>query len=266
MKRWVATLAIAAICSTSLLADVTITSTTTMEGGAAGMMGGMTPKTVMRIKGNKARTDIDVAGQVVATIMDLQKKEIYMLRPDQKTAQLLNPASMDVNMPKVEANYKPTGQKKTIEGAECEEYAFTVSMDMSQMGPGGKTAPEAAEMMKGLKMTITGSTWIARSGPGVADYIAFQKAAAAANLGAFAAGGVPGMQTGGLEQVMKAMADAPGMPYLTEATMSMTGSGPIVEMMKQLGAMKITNKVSSISSEPIADDLLTLPADYKVVK
>jgi hypothetical protein len=266
MKRWVATITIAALCGTSLLADVTITSTTSMEGGTAAMMGGMTPKSVTRIKGNKARTDIDVSGQMVATLMDLQKKEIYMLRPDQKTAQLLNPTTLDVAMPKVEASYKPTGQKKTIEGAECDEYTFTVSMDMSQMGPGGKVAPEAAEMMKGLKMVISGSTWIAKSGPGVSEYVAFQKAAAAANLGAFASGGVPGMQTGGLEQVMKAMADAPGVPYLTEATMSMTGSGPIVEMMKQLGAMKITNRVNSITADPIPDDMLIVPADYKVIK
>jgi hypothetical protein len=266
MKRWVATLSIAALCSTSLLADVTVTTTMNIEGGAAGMMGGMTPKTVMRIKGNKARTEMDVMGQVVAMLLDLQSKQIYLLRPDQKSAQLMNPTTMDVPTPKVDASYKATGQKKTIEGAECEEFSFNVAMDMSTMGPGGKVAPEAAEMMKGLKMLVTGTVWMAKSGPGVADYVAFQKAAGAANLGAFAAGGVPGMQTGGLEQVMKAMADAPGIPYLTEATMSMQGTGPIVEMMKQLGAMKITSKVTSITTETLADDLFTVPADYKVIK
>lgn len=266
MKRWVATFAIATLCSTALLADVTVTTTTTIEGGAAGVMGGMTPKTVMRIKGSKARTDIDAAGQIAISLIDLQAKQVYLLRPDQKTAQLLNPASMDVPMPKVEASYKPTGQKKTIEGAECEEFTFSVAMDMSQMGPSGKATPETAEMMKGLKMTIAGSVWMAKSGPGVADYVAFQKAVAAANLGAFSAGSIPGMQTGGLDQVMKAMADAPGVPYLTEATMKMEGTGPIVEMMKQLGDMKIINKVTSITTEALADDLFTLPADYKIIK
>jgi hypothetical protein len=40
----------------------------------------------------------------------------------------------------------------------------------------------------------------------------------------------------------------------------------MVEMMKQVGAMTLTNKVTDVSAAPLPDDLFAVPADYKVVK
>jgi hypothetical protein len=49
-------------------------------------------------------------------------------------------------------------------------------------------------------------------------------------------------------------------------TMNFEGTGQIIEMMKQLGTMKVTNKVTALSSEALSDDLFRLPADYTTIK
>jgi hypothetical protein len=62
------------------------------------------------------------------------------------------------------------------------------------------------------------------------------------------------------------MAGVPGLPYLTEITMEFQGTGPMVDMMKQMGPMKMVQKISSVSTAPLADDLFTIPADYRIEK
>jgi hypothetical protein len=48
--------------------------------------------------------------------------------------------------------------------------------------------------------------------------------------------------------------------------MTIEGTGQMAEMMKQMGAMKITQKVSSITTDAIADDMFKVPAGYTIVK
>ncbi len=48
--------------------------------------------------------------------------------------------------------------------------------------------------------------------------------------------------------------------------MSVEGTGQLVEMIRQMGPTKITNKVTAISTEPLAADLFTVPAGYTMVK
>ena len=137
-------------------------------------------------------------------------------------------------------------------------------MDMASMA-GAQMPPEAAEMLKGVKMAMNGSIWVAKSAPGVAEIMAFNKAALSSGLLAAVSGVKPG-QAGGMEQLMTAAASAPGLPYLTEMTMEMQGEGPMVEAMKQMGAMKMIQKVSTVSTDAIADDLFKMPAGYTVEK
>ena len=58
----------------------------------------------------------------------------------------------------------------------------------------------------------------------------------------------------------------PGLAYITEMNISMEGTGQIAMMMQQLGTMKVTNKTVSVSVDPIADDLFTVPPDYKIIQ
>jgi hypothetical protein len=270
MTRSLITLTLVALLSTALHADITLTSVTTLEGGAAAMAGNVTPRMVMRIKGMKARTEIEVMGQTIATVADLATREVYLLHADQKTAQLINavpntPGAPPPALPKMDGTFKPTGRTQSLDGVSCDEYAFTMSMSMGEM-TNAQMPPEAAAMLQDMRMLMSGSIWMAKNAPGAAEYVAFQKAALEAHLASIISGAAGGMSPNGMDKVMRALSGAEGMPYLTEMTMNVEGSGPAVEMMKQMGAMKMTNKVTAVSTDPIPDDMFTVPADYKIVK
>ena len=264
MKRWLVVIAILGLCVAPVGADVTITTTTTIEGPAMSAAGGgaMTPKTVARIKGNKSRTDIEVGDQSMSTLVDLTTKETILLNHGQKTVQNLSSAKMKapaVGMPKFETTVKPTGKKREITGQQCDEYAVTLLMDMSSMAA---DKANAAAILKDVRMTLAGFVWVAKDAPGSAEYLAFQSGAAKLALSALTGGRMGPMPTG-LEALM-GFAEAPGIPYLTELTLLIDGTGPMVEMAKQMGQMKITSRVASVSVDQIPATFFEVPKDYVV--
>ena len=277
MKRWLSTLAVFAVCTAVVRADVTIVQTMTMEGGPAAMAGQtIAPKTTTRIKGLKSRTDIEAGVGNMSTIADLMAKQIIILRHDQKTAQVIGaPAAGTTSTTtttapavsgtmKMDATVTPTGKSQVIDGFKCDEFAFTTTMNMSEMGGPG-VPPEAAAMMKDLLLVMKGSMWVTKDAPGGAEYLAYQKALSSADLAA-AAAGVSGINMPGMDKMMKAMSSVNGLAYLTEMTMNIEGSGPMADMMRQMGAMKMITKTNSISATPISDDLLKVPDGYAIVK
>jgi hypothetical protein len=48
--------------------------------------------------------------------------------------------------------------------------------------------------------------------------------------------------------------------------MNIEGTGQMADMMKQMGSMKITTRVTAISTDALPDDLFTVPAGYTMVK
>jgi hypothetical protein len=280
MRRWLTTtLIVLAVGSAAVRADVTVVQSTTIEGGMAAMGAGpVNPTTTTRVKGMKSRTDVDLPNMMqVSTITDLVAKQVTVLRPDQKTATIVTTAPPAAGTgapagtvppaaaaPNVESSIKPTGKSQVIDGISCDEYAFTTSMNMAEMG-GPQVPAEVATMMKDMKMNMVGSMWVAKEVPGAGEYIEFQKAAAKTDAGS-AIANATGMKLPGMDRMMKAMAGVNGMTYLTEMTMTVEGTGQMADMMRQMGAMKITVKVTSVKTDPIADDQFTVPADYKVIK
>lgn len=270
MTKWLAAIAVLGVCVVPVRADLTVTQTMRMEGAAAAMMPpGQLPKTVMRIKGMKSRADIEAAGQTVTAITDLAARQVMMLMPGTKTAQVITPESVAAGgaplaMPVVDIALKPSGKTQMIDGVSCDEHTFSLSVDMASMG-GAQMPPEALEAMKDVRMKMDGSLWIAKAAPGAAEWTAFYKAAVDSQLLSAISGMKPG-QPGGLDQLLAATAAAPGVPYLTEMKMRFEGSGPMVEAMNRMGEMKIIQKVTSVSTEPLADSLFTLPEGYTVQK
>ena len=275
MKRWCSTLLAFAVCTAVVHADVTIVQKTTVEGGMMAMTGGAAPTPTMtnRIKGLKARMDIEMENAPMpmnmSTITDLDSKQVILLQNDQKTAQILNStiaaattsaANAAAPTLKVDASVTPTGKSQMIDGLKCDEYTFTTTMNMADAG-GANMPPEAAAMMKDLVMTMKGSMWVTKDAPGIAEYRAFQKAMADANLGASALAAT-GLNMPGMDKMMKAMSNVEGMAYLTEATMTMEGSGQLADMMKQMGPMKMTTRVMSIKTDSLSDDLFKIPDGY----
>lgn len=280
MRRGMLGIAVALLCVAALSADVTITTSTSIEGAMAAAAGGaVTPKIVTRIKGNKARTDIDVNGLMTSTIVDLATKQMTLLRHDDKTAQVMDSGSvtvptpkgpMPMPMPKIDTTVKPTGQTREINGVACSEFAVSMTMDMSSMGGRADMPPEAASMFKGLTMKMNGSAWVGKDAPGAAEYMTYQ--AAAAKMALTAVGGAaPGGRGGnlmpqGMEKLIAGFTEAPGIPYLTELTMTMEGNSQIAAMMSQMGQMKIISRVTDVSTAAVADSTFVVPPDYKMIK
>jgi hypothetical protein len=273
MKRSLGTLLAVIVCAAVLQADVTLVQTTTIEGGMTAMGGqNMSPTMTSRIKGMKARTDINAGPVQLATIADIAARQVIVLRPDQKTAQIITqpasgadaPPAPAPGTPKVDTTVAPTGRSQVIDGIKCSEYSFSTSINMSEMS-GPQMPPEAAAMMKDVRMILKGSMWVATEVPGAAEYIAFQKAAGATDLSSVMAG-VSGVNVPGMGRMMKAMGNLNGMAYLTEMTMTAEGTGQMAEMMQQMGPMKITTKVTSINTDAVSDDLFKVPEGYTVIK
>ncbi len=270
MKKWLCTALVAGLSFVPLHADLTFVQTMTMEGPMAAMAGGQLPKITMRIKGTKARSDIETPAMNLVSIADLAQKQVIILNSMTKTAQVITPESAaagaaKLELPKLDVSFNPTGKSQTIDSQLCEEHLFSMTMDMAELGGQGQLPPEAAEMMKDVRMVMNGSIWLAKNAPGVDEYTAYSKSAL--QSGVFAAlSGMKAGQSGGMDKLMAAASAAPGLPYLTEITMTMEGSGPMVDAMKQMGPMKMIQKMSSVSTEPISDDLFTIPEGYTIEK
>ncbi len=272
MTRSLVTWTLVGLCSVALHADLSFTTVTTIEGGAAAMAGGVTPRMVTRIKGTKLRTDVNVMGQTTSTIVDVATKQVTVLHPEQKMAQVMDAAAVSTTTPagaagapKFDTSFTPTGRNQVLDGVTCDEYTFAVTMSMSDMaksGQAGQAAP-ANPMLQDMRMKMDGSIWMAKSGPAVAEFVAFQKAALDAQMASVLAGG---MSSDNMERLLRGLASGNGMPLLTEMTMTFDGSGPAADMMKQMGPMKLTSKVSELSTEALAADLFTVPADYTIKK
>ena len=275
MKRWLTTILAFACFSAIVRADVTLVQTTTIEGGMAQMTGNMASTITTRIKGLKSRTDIDGGPIQVAAIADVGAKQVIILNVQQKTATVTTPTTTTVPPAAtamaetvagaIDSSITPTGRSQVIDGVKCTEYKMNTSVNMSEIAGGGQMPPEAAAMMQGMKMIMTGSIWVAKEVPGAADYFAFQKAVAAANMSGLM-GRASGMNLPGMEKLTKAMGGLDGMSYLTEIVMNVEGTGQMADMMKQMGAMKITTRTTSVKTEALGDDLFKVPDGYTIVK
>lgn len=271
MRKAFIACAFVAVCLAPLRADITMVQVMTMEGAAAAMMQpGQLPKITQRIKGMKARTDIEAMGQTTTAITDLAQKQVIILQPGTKVAQVFTPASVAAGgkalpMPNMDISFKSTGKTQTIEGLQCDEHTFAMRLPMAEMAAGAQMPPEAAAAMKDVVMVMNGSMWVAKSAPGAAELMAFNKAAMSSNLLGAISGMQPG-QAGGMDKMLAAVASAPGVPYLTEITMTVEGTGPMAQAMSQMGTMKMIQKTSSVSTAAIADDLFRVPEGYTVDK
>jgi hypothetical protein len=267
---------LAAVAVAPLAADLTMTTVTTIEGAMlAGASGGMTPKVVVRLSGTKSRMDVDMGDQTVSTVSDSATNQAYLLRHEEKTALLLQAAAgpADPSAPppaSVEASVTPTGQKREIEGLSCDEYAVKMKLDLASMAAGGAASlpPEAAGMLKGVTLNVSGSIWAAKDAPGAAEYAVFQKNASqlAAQMAQKPAGAAGSSIPAGMERLITGFHEAAGIPYLSELTTKLEGSGQLVALMQQMGEMKITGKVVSISTDPVSTDIFNVPEGYTILK
>ena len=269
MRRRIATLAALAVFSARLAADVRVTSTTSVEGPFAGMVGGLMPRMVMHIKGTKARADVEVGGQTMSSITDLASKQVTILNSATKTAQVLTVGSIPglpegtppPVLPEIESSFKPTGKTQVIAGTTCEEVEVRFAISTAKAAA---SAPaEAGDMMKNLRLVLNGTMWVGKSGPGVAEYLAFTSSAAKQGAAALM-NSFPGGGGNGLDRLIEVFSGAGGMPYLTELALTIEGNEQLAAFLKQQGPIKVTNKVVDVSTDPIPDDVFRVPEGYQI--
>lgn len=251
-------------CATTLRADVTVVQTMTMEGKAAAALNpGQLPRITTRLKGRQARVDVEVSGKpMVTTITDLASKKVVLLNHASKT--LIQPSATampaGVTLPKLDFSLAATGQSRAFGGQTAQEHAFKIAIDMASFSGNAQMPPEAAAALKDVKILMNGSFWVSKTGPAAEEYAAFARTALDANLLNQIMGSMPA--SGGLDKLMEAAASIQGLPYLTEITMVFQGTGPLVDVMNQMGPMKMVQKIASVSTDAVPDDVFTVPAGY----
>ena len=214
-------------CATTASADVK------MVAQMSGKMMGMNPsgETVTYIKGTKMRTDQTMGGNMLSTIMDVESGELISINHKKKEAEIWNIADMcsvlqgsGVEASGVDVTITPNGQSKEIAGYKAVGHDMSVSVKSSMGGPGGME----------MTVNISGPAFLSTDAPGAKDYAAFYTAAA-----------------------------EKGVPLESKQIIKLSGDGPMAGLFARMGGGEINSTVTSVSADPLADDLFTVPAGYK---
>lgn len=238
-------------------ADVTVKYTTSGK-GMMGMAGNFESTTM--IKGSKMRTEATVMGNQTVTIMDLDKQQMITLNPKKKEAEVLDLTKFNeeltdkIGAANATASVKANGETKQVLGVACKGYDVNISMPMA-MGEG-----------MNMTMNMGGPMWLAVGAPGSSDFSAFYKAAA--QKGFFftdpkQAKAQPA-QAKGMAEMYKEVAALNGIMYEQVMDIKIQGEGPMASMMSKMGSSSMTITATSVSTDPLSDDLFAIPAGYKV--
>ena len=233
-------------------ADVTLQGTTAGKG--LGMIANGESTTY--IKGNRMRNDSVLRGQTFSSIIDLDNQKFIALDHKKQEAEVFDLGALagelnKAGVPAVNVEMNPTGQKREIAGQACEEYTMSATAD---------------RVIGDMKMTVvmTGPVWIAPDSPGKEDYARFYRAAA--EKGFFfnnpkAAKADPG-QARAWSALYEKMAAA-GVAYGSDISVKIKGDGPMAALMGKMGGTSVSNTVTRVAADPLADDLFAVPAGWK---
>ena len=243
-------------CATTASADVKMVAQMT------GKMMGRSPsgETVTYIKGSKMRTDQTMGGSQLSTIMDVAAGELISINHKNKEAEIWNVADLQKTMQSagvaasgVDVNITPNGETKEVAGYKAVGHDLSVSVK--------------SQMAEGMAMTVTisGPAFLSTDAPGAKDYASFYMAAA--DKGFFfgdprAAKAQPG-NAKGMMALYRSMAEK-GVPLDSKQIIKLSGDGPMAGLFAKMGGGEINSTVTSISADPLADDIFTVPAGYKI--
>ena len=232
----------------------------------SGKMMGMNPsgETVTYIKGSKMRTDQTMGGNQLSTIMDVESGDLISINHKKKEAEIWNiadlrgtlkSAGVEADASGVDVKITPNGQSKDVAGFKATGYDMAVSVKTTMGGPGGME----------ITVNISGPAFLSTDAPGAKDYLGFYTAAV--EKGFFfgdprAAKASPG-NAKGMMALYKSMAEK-GVPLESKQIIKLAGDGPMAGLMAKMGGGEINTTVTSVSADPLSDDLFTVPSDYKV--
>jgi hypothetical protein len=213
------------------------------------------------IKGNKLRMDLSVAGEQRAVIVDLDTQQLILLEPDERRANLVDLRALAAETQKagvgdMKATVTATSATRQIAGATCTVHNLKVTLPPPAAGPP-------------MSMVLTGSACLVKGGPGAAEASAFYQAAAGKGLffGDPYAPTEPGpalMMTGLYRELVSR-----GVPFATELKTGIEATGPMADLIKQMGGADqptATTEVVSVSTATIPPSMFEIPAGYEVLK
>jgi len=257
MKRVLGGVVLAVLVALPAWADVTIKQTNAGKG--MGMSGNMASTTYL--KGMKMRTETVVGDTTRVSIFDVENQKMYTFDSKKKEADVWDMQAFaaevgkTVDTSEMKASVKPNGQTKQIAGRTATGYDMEISMPARAGGKG----PE-------MTVRLMGPMWVVKDAPGTKEYMAFYRAAVDKGWifsDPRSAKASPG-QARAMAEMYKQLADTGGVPYETEMNIKMDGSGPMAAIMAKMGGMSMTTTVQSVETTPLADDLFTPPAGYKL--
>jgi len=247
-------------CAAAAHADLTVTTLT--EGKASFInLGG---ESTNQFKGKRQRSDQTIMGKAQSLIIDIDNMRFVDIDTKKKSATVTPLASIADELSKVgagtlQATLTKTAQTKSIAGYPCTVHDIKVSIPFS---PTGKTG----EGMD-LNMVMSGTVCLSTSVPGLADYQAFYKAAAASGF-IFGDPRVAKSPTGAAQakayaEMTRKMAEA-GMALESHVLVTASGDGPMAGMMAKLAASDIRTTVTKIVVGELPAESFDIPAGFKV--
>jgi Domain of unknown function (DUF4412) len=212
--------------------------------------------TTTYIKGGLMRSDVEVRGKSLSTILDVDKKQMIIINHQKKLAEVFDLGQTAPSMKELDSGthveMKATGKSRSVVGLNCDEYAMKVSV---------ATQPVEGET---VNVVVSGPVCLSGSAPGVADYRAFYTAVAEKGLffgDPRSAKAQPG-QAHGMTELYHKMASA-GIGLATDLAISFEGSGMMASIMERMGKLAFGSEVRSISTDSLPASTFEIPAGYK---
>jgi hypothetical protein len=246
MKRSLFVLAALVLSAAAASADVTVTMFISGSAAQVSISGTATSSA----KGTKFRVDTEMSGQSLTILSDSATRQQWKIDHGTKQIEPFDAQKATANLPisfgEAKAVMTPNGQTKEILGRQCQGYTVEVTVPMT-------VADEA------ITMRMSGPAWITKVGAGVAEFGAAQKAFS--DIGMSTSTLAQGPQAKGMAELTKALGAA-GVVMEQENRMTIEGTGPMAQMMGQMGGMTMTTKVTAITTDPIPDSTFALPEGY----
>jgi hypothetical protein len=187
-------------------------------------------------------------------IYDAAAGRLVILDAEHKQADIYDgvkaSAEVEKKLPsgRITADLKPTGRTRELLGVACDEYSFLVK------------APLAGDVM----LARSGTAWIARQGGGLAEYVAFFRAAQ--NVLVAGSINVPKAYLAidrSETELYRRIAALGGIPYALDMRLEVEGSGITASLLRKMFTASRTVTTTAVDTTPLDDQVFAIPAGWK---
>lgn len=190
----------------------------------------------------------------VGLIHDVAGNRVVILRCDKQEAEVVDAVKASAEVEKrlparlVTTTIEPTGRSQEMLRVRCEEFAFSVM----------------APLNENIMLIRRGTAWVAKSGPGVEEYVAFYRSA----LTVITAGSIRAPKAVVAEdrtnmELSRQLALLGGVPYEMHITLEVQGRGIYASLMRKALEFDQSIKVTSIENGPLDSHVFDVPEGWK---